>query len=55
MIEDRVPAGVLPWAHDVLCNAHLGPGTRLDRLRTIVGEINDTPMNGIKSGGNGFP
>lgn len=31
---------VLPWAHDVLCNAQ-PLGTRLDRLRTIAGTGTD--------------
>lgn len=55
LINDRVPDKTLPWAHEVLCNSHTGPDTRLARLRTIVAEINRVPMDGIRSGGKSFP
>lgn len=30
---------LIAFAHDILCNGWTEPGSRLDRLRTLAGEI----------------
>lgn len=40
LIADKVPASVLPWAHDILLHGWTDEtGTRLERLQTIVKAI----------------
>lgn len=39
LIEGAIPDDLIPAAHDILCNSWNGPGTRLEKLRSIGAAI----------------
>lgn len=41
LVAGTVPDTVLAWANDILCNGWTEPGSRLERLRTIVASITE--------------
>lgn len=45
LFEGIIPKDLVPDSHDILCNSWTGPGSRLEKLRSIVSAI-DQRING---------